>query len=124
MSIAPSPSGVHEAVSVQRYRPRADIKLILDTAETEAVGLPPVAATLERAGLDGPRRSRLRRLKRAARNERAAAGTAPIRSRCPRTRPRREWTLVCDSRDYPACVTDWEILLGGRRAPTRAGASR
>ena len=22
---------------------------------------------------------------------------------------RREWTLVCDSRDYPACVTGWEF---------------
>lgn len=33
---------------------------------------------------------------------------------------RREWTLVCDSRDYPACVTGWEFP----GQPRAADASR
>jgi DICT domain-containing protein len=35
---------------------------------------------------------------------------APIRVPLPEDAPaRREWTLVCESRDYPACVTGWEF---------------
>ena len=35
---------------------------------------------------------------------------APIRVPLPEDSPaRREWTLVCESRDYPACVTGWEF---------------
>ena len=34
----------------------------------------------------------------------------PIRVPLPADAPaRREWTLVCDSPDYPACVTGWEF---------------
>jgi DICT domain-containing protein len=34
----------------------------------------------------------------------------PIRVPLPEDAPaRREWTLVCESRDYPACVTGWEF---------------
>jgi DICT domain-containing protein len=36
--------------------------------------------------------------------------SAPIRVPLPEDAPaRREWTLVCESRDYPACVTGWEF---------------
>ena len=35
---------------------------------------------------------------------------APIRVPLSEDAPaRREWTLVCESRDYPACVTGWEF---------------
>jgi len=35
---------------------------------------------------------------------------APIRVPLPADAPaRREWTLVCDSPDYPACVSGWEF---------------
>jgi len=35
---------------------------------------------------------------------------APVRVRLPADAPaRREWTLVCGSGDYPACVTGWEF---------------
>jgi MerR family transcriptional regulator, light-induced transcriptional regulator len=37
-------------------------------------------------------------------------GPAPIRVPLPADAPaRREWTLVCDSPDYPACVAGWEF---------------
>ena len=37
-------------------------------------------------------------------------GSAPIRVPLPADAPaRREWTLVCDSPDYPACVAGWEF---------------
>jgi MerR family transcriptional regulator, light-induced transcriptional regulator len=39
-----------------------------------------------------------------------AGQSAPIRVALPPDAPaRREWTLVCQSRDYPACVTGWEF---------------
>jgi DICT domain-containing protein len=48
-------------------------------------------------------------------------GSAPIRVPLPADAPaRREWTLVCDSRDYPACVTGWEFP----GLPQAADASR
>jgi DICT domain-containing protein len=48
-------------------------------------------------------------------------GSAPIRVPLPADAPaRREWTLVCDSRDYPACVTGWEFP----GQPQAADASR
>jgi MerR family transcriptional regulator, light-induced transcriptional regulator len=41
---------------------------------------------------------------------RPPGGPAPIRVPLPEGAPaRREWTLVCESRDYPACVTGWEF---------------
>jgi DICT domain-containing protein len=41
---------------------------------------------------------------------RPAPGPAPVRVPLPADAPaRREWTLVCDSPDYPACVTGWEF---------------
>ena len=37
-------------------------------------------------------------------------GPAPVRVALPADAPaRREWTLVCDARDHPACVTGWEF---------------
>ena len=57
----------------------------------------------------------------------AAAGpppgpAAPVQVSLPADAPaRREWTLVCDCRDYPACVTGWE--LPGQR-PAADGARR
>ena len=37
-------------------------------------------------------------------------GPVPIRVPLPADAPaRREWTLVCEARDYPACVTGWEF---------------
>ena len=37
-------------------------------------------------------------------------GPAPVKVPLPADAPaRREWTLVCDSPDYPACVTGWEF---------------
>ena len=37
-------------------------------------------------------------------------GPAPVRVPLSADAPaRREWTLVCDCRDYPACVTGWEF---------------
>jgi DICT domain-containing protein len=44
-------------------------------------------------------------------------GPVPVRVPLP---ARREWTLVCDSRDYPACVTGWEF----HGQPQAADASR
>jgi DICT domain-containing protein len=48
--------------------------------------------------------------------EPAGAGGPPPGSAAPIKVPlaadapaRREWTLVCDARDYPACVTGWEF---------------
>ena len=48
-------------------------------------------------------------------------GPAPVRVALPADAPaRREWTLVCDARDYPACVTGWEFP----GQPQAADASR
>jgi MerR family transcriptional regulator, light-induced transcriptional regulator len=48
-------------------------------------------------------------------------GPVPVRVPLPADAPaRREWTLVCDSRDYPACVTGWEFP----GQPQAADASR
>jgi DICT domain-containing protein len=48
-------------------------------------------------------------------------GPAPVRVPLPADAPaRREWTLVCDSRDYLACVTGWEFP----GQPQAADASR
>jgi MerR family transcriptional regulator, light-induced transcriptional regulator len=48
-------------------------------------------------------------------------GSAPVRVPLPADAPaRREWTLVCDSRDYPACVAGWEFP----GQPQAADASR
>jgi len=59
----------------------------------------------ESAGTDGP----------------PAESAAPIKVALAADAPaRREWILVCDSRDYPACVTGWE--LPGQ--PQAADASR
>lgn len=39
-----------------------------------------------------------------------ALGTAPLKVHLPADAPmRREWTLVCEARDYPAFVTGWEF---------------
>ena len=52
---------------------------------------------------------------------RPSRGPAPVRVALPADAPaRREWTLVCDSRDYPACVTGWEFP----GQPQAADASR
>jgi DICT domain-containing protein len=48
-------------------------------------------------------------------------GPAPVRVALPADAPaRREWILVCDCRDYPACVTGWEFP----GQPQAADASR
>ena len=47
-------------------------------------------------------------------------GPVPVRVPLP---ARREWTLVCDSRDYLACVTGWEFH-GQPQAADPAGVSR
>ena len=48
-------------------------------------------------------------------------GPAPVRVALPADAPaRREWTLVCDARDHPACVTGWEFP----GQPQAADASR
>jgi MerR family transcriptional regulator, light-induced transcriptional regulator len=45
---------------------------------------------------------------------------APIRVPLPPDAPaRREWTLVCDAQDYPACVAGWEFP--GQREAADAG---
>jgi len=37
-------------------------------------------------------------------------GVSPVRVAVPKEAPlRREWLLVCDAPDYPACVTGWEL---------------
>ena len=42
--------------------------------------------------------------------EDAITGTSPLEIPLPADAPlRREWTLVCEARDYPACVTGWEF---------------
>jgi len=59
----------------------------------------------ESAGTDGP----------------PAESAAPIKVALAADAPaRREWILVCDSRDYPACVTGWEFP----GQPQAADASR
>jgi DICT domain-containing protein len=46
----------------------------------------------------------------SAAENRPPRGPAPVRVPLPADAPaRREWTLVCDSPDYPACVTGWEF---------------
>jgi DNA-binding transcriptional MerR regulator len=46
-----------------------------------------------------------------------AGETAPIRVQlAPDAPARREWTLVCDSPDYPACVAGWEYPGQGAAA--------
>lgn len=38
-----------------------------------------------------------------------AAGDGPLKVPVPADAPlRREWLLVCDAPDYPACLTGWE----------------
>jgi MerR family transcriptional regulator, light-induced transcriptional regulator len=50
-----------------------------------------------------------------------AGSAAPIKVALAADAPaRREWILVCDSRDYPACVTGWEFP----GQPQAADASR
>jgi DICT domain-containing protein len=40
----------------------------------------------------------------------SAPGVAPLEVPVPASAPlRREWALVCESRDYPACLAGWEI---------------
>ncbi len=42
--------------------------------------------------------------------EPAITGASPLKIPLPADAPmRREWTLVCEARDYPACVTGWEF---------------
>ena len=56
-----------------------------------------------------------------AATNRPPRGPAPVRVPLSADAPaRREWTLVCDSRDYPACVTGWEFP----GQPQAADASR
>lgn len=41
----------------------------------------------------------------------SAASASPLRVPVPRDAPlRREWALVCDAADHPACVAGWEVL--------------
>lgn len=43
-------------------------------------------------------------------SEDAITGASPLKIPLPADAPlRREWTLVCEARDYPACVTGWEF---------------
>jgi len=56
-----------------------------------------------------------------AAGNRPLRGPAPVKVPLPADAPaRREWTLVCDSPDYPACVAGWEFP----GQPQAADASR
>jgi MerR family transcriptional regulator, light-induced transcriptional regulator len=79
---------------------------------------PLLAASFQREQYYRRSEKRWRELARTARSvivfadfaEPIAAPGTPLLVPVPRDAPmRREWTIVCDAPDYPACLTGWEI---------------